>query len=211
MGHQHVVKPGECLSSIARVYGFANYRTIYDHPKNAALKQQRRSPDLLFPGDRLFIPDKGVRQETGATESRHRFVVERSIARLELAIRFDGEPLRSAAYTLVIESQVFHGRTDSDGVLHEKIDPAALQGRLLIKDPPLEWKLRFGHLDPVSEMTGIQARLNNLDHPSGEVDGKLGPRTKAALRQFQSRHGLRPTGAVDAVTRDAIRKAHDGA
>lgn len=38
----------------------------------------------------------------------------------------------------------------------------------------------------------------------GAVDGRLGPRTRAALRQFQEMHGLAPSGELDAGTRAAL-------
>jgi N-acetylmuramoyl-L-alanine amidase len=211
MGRQHVVRQGECLSSIARTYGFADYRTIWDDAQNATLKRERKNPDLLFPGDKLFIPEKGGREETGGTESRHRFVTRSTSVRLELAIRVDNEPVSGKPYTLRVGDRELQGTTDGDGVLRETIDPTAAHGHLRFDDPPLEWNLEIGHLDPVGKDTGVQARLNNLDHPCGDADGIPGPRTRAAVRQFQSRHGLRVTGAIDAATRDALRKTHDEA
>lgn len=38
----------------------------------------------------------------------------------------------------------------------------------------------------------------------GTVDGRLGPRTRAALQQFQEMHGLAPSGELDAATRAAL-------
>ena len=55
---QHMVKEGECLDSIALDHGFADWRTIYDHPKNTDLRSKRPDPNVIHPGDKLFIPDK---------------------------------------------------------------------------------------------------------------------------------------------------------
>jgi hypothetical protein len=52
----HTVKHGENLSSIARLYGLATWRAIYDHPTNAAFRRSHPDPNLIFPGDRVFIP-----------------------------------------------------------------------------------------------------------------------------------------------------------
>jgi nucleoid-associated protein YgaU len=67
MAIDHTVVQGEYLSKIARSYGFSDYRTIWEHPKNAALKQARQNPNVLFPGDRLFIPDIPILVRTAAT------------------------------------------------------------------------------------------------------------------------------------------------
>jgi peptidoglycan hydrolase-like protein with peptidoglycan-binding domain len=37
------------------------------------------------------------------------------------------------------------------------------------------------------------------------VDGKMGPKTKAALMDFQKAHGLKVTGRPDKETRDALK------
>src|SRR5260370_36720170 len=62
---QHTVTQGEHLSRIAKRYGFSDHRTIWDHARNAALKQEHQNPNVLFPGDQLFIPDREQKIEAG--------------------------------------------------------------------------------------------------------------------------------------------------
>jgi len=73
----------------------------------------------------------------------------------------------------------------------------------------LIYDLRLGTIDPISSISGIQSRLNNLGFDCGAVDGVLGPRTEAALRAFQQAHDLPPTGEADAATQDALFRRHD--
>jgi hypothetical protein len=54
----HVVKRGENLTAIARKYGIPDWRTIYNHPNNRAFRIRRPDPNLILPGDQLFIPDQ---------------------------------------------------------------------------------------------------------------------------------------------------------
>ena len=54
----HTVIRGDCLSSIAKQYGFSDYKTIYDHPQNQAFKQKRPNPNLIMAGDEIFIPER---------------------------------------------------------------------------------------------------------------------------------------------------------
>lgn len=205
----HTVEQGECLSSIAKRFGFGDFRTIWSRPENAKLRLLRPDPDLLLPGDRVFVPEKTSRVEVVESGKEHVFVLRRSSVFLELVLRTDGEPLANKRYSLTLGIQERTGTTDGEGRLRELIEPDAAGGTLRLEDPVLEWSLRFGHLDPATEATGVQGRLNNLGHPCGEADGIVGARTRAALRQFQSRHGLKPTGAIDPATVNALRSAHD--
>jgi hypothetical protein len=59
MPNTYKVQPGDTLNKIASKHGFNNYRDIYDHPSNAALRAKRPNPNLIFPGDVIVIPDKG--------------------------------------------------------------------------------------------------------------------------------------------------------
>jgi len=54
------------------------------------------------------------------------------------------------------------------------------------------------------EIIEAQQKLqqDNLYH--GAIDGRLGPETKAALREFQKQNGLRVTASLDRDTRDAL-------
>ena len=71
------------------------------------------------------------------------------------------------------------------------------------------FKLELGHLDPVAEATGVQARLNNLGFFCGKVDGIIGPMTQEAFKAFQEKNGLSETGTADQATRNKLAQLHD--
>jgi peptidoglycan hydrolase-like protein with peptidoglycan-binding domain len=53
------------------------------------------------------------------------------------------------------------------------------------------------------QVKAIQTSLNsNGEHVS--VDGKLGPKTAAALKDYQQKQGLKPTGRPDKATMDHL-------
>ncbi len=195
MATYHTVKQGDCLSSIAKQYGFTDYRTIYDDGNNAQLKQERPDPNLLFPGDRVYIPNKVQKNEPAATGTHHTFELRSSRVFLNLAIHVDQEPLANAEYDLLLGGAKIHGVTDSRGLLREEIETSVEFGKLVFQTPPMEWDLQIGCLDLVNKVTGIQQRLNNLGFACGKADGQIGPRTKAAIRQFQGNRNLKVTGA----------------
>ena len=68
-GMQHRVTQGESITTIALRYGFRDPKAIYDHPDNAELKKKRPSPDILFPGDVVIIPDKEAKSINAPTAS----------------------------------------------------------------------------------------------------------------------------------------------
>jgi|SRR5215470_10103354 len=50
------------------------------------------------------------------------------------------------------------------------------------------------------QVRAVQQALKDKGHDPGEVDGKMGPKTQAALRDFQSKEGLKSSGRLDGET-----------
>lgn len=57
------------------------------------------------------------------------------------------------------------------------------------------------------ERRDLQTRLTERGFATGGVDGKIGPKTRAALRAFQGSVGLPPDGYADAALLDRVRAA----
>jgi len=126
--------------------------------------------------------------------------------------QFSYKPRANAPYQLWVDGAVTRGQTKSDGLIECKIAPNAQKAKLVL-DPgtPKESvvQLNLGHLDPVGELSGVQARLNNLGFVSGPVDGVLGPQSGEALKAFQTSAGLEATGEVDERTRQKLLERHE--
>ncbi len=206
---KHTVEQGECIGSIAHEYGLAPMK-VWQDPANAALRKKRRSPSALMPGDIVSIPDKRPKQAEGATEQRHRFVRKGVPSKIRLLILQDDRPRANLGYSLTVDHRTYRGRTDEDGRLEQAIAPNARRGKLVLETGE-QYELDLGHIDPVDEMTGIQARLANLGYYAGEIDGVFGPSTREALERFQERHGLKKTGEPDAATLEKLAQEHDSA
>jgi len=84
------VKQGDCISSIAQKHGLF-WDKVWNHPKNAKLQETRKDPNVLSPGDVVFVPDKEEKEESGATEQRHRFKKKGVPAKLRLRIMEEPE------------------------------------------------------------------------------------------------------------------------
>ncbi len=204
---EYIVKQGDCLLSIAYKYGLFKEK-IWNHPQNAKLREKRKDPNILYPGDVLFIPDKEEREESAPTERRHKFKVKGVPAMLRLQFKFGDKPRANEPYTLQIDGKIFTGTTDGEGKIKHPLPANAKRGKVLLGEYQEEFLLEFGHLDPIEEISGVQARLNNLGFDCGKIDGILGPQTEASLKAFQKQYGLMVTGKIDEQTINKLKQVY---
>ena len=204
----HIVKQGECLSSIAARYGFS-WQALWNDSANADLKKKRKDPNILFVDDVVVVPDVKLRKESCASGSLHNFVCKSTIEpiRIQFLDALD-KPIANAKYELVIDGKTRTGSTNGDGELNEKISPHVKSAKLFLGDDRVEYTLQLGALDPITEVAGVQERLTNLGYDPGKIDGISGPRTSAAISTFQAEHGLEPTGELDDDTLSALTDRH---
>ena len=202
----HEVKQGETLLGLAAANGLKSWQEILDRPENAELKKARPDPGILKAGDRVFIPNRELRQQASAVDKLHSFKIPRPQAWVRLAVKdAAGEPYAGKKYELTVEGATTRGVIPAGGVVEQAVPVDAASGRLTVWTDEATsevWELEVGHMDPAGELSGVQARLNNLGFDCGELDGALDEETRAAVRTFQARVGLDPTGEVD----DALRR-----
>lgn len=204
---ERVVRPGECVASIAKSSGHF-WETIWTDAGNASLRETRQNPNILLPGDRLHVPPLRQKWDPAQTELRHRYVRRGEPCALRLRVLNDGEPRAREAYTLEIDGESLAGFTDNDGRLAHAIPANARRGRLVIGADRQTYELALGETKPIDELAGVQSRLNNLGFAAGRDDGVMGPKTRAALRAFQRRWKLPQTGEPDDATRQKLREVH---
>jgi N-acetylmuramoyl-L-alanine amidase len=208
---KHVVVEGDCLASLAAMYGFADGATIRDHADNAALKALRPDWNLLYPGDVVTIPDRTPKVLSLATGARHSIVVKRPKRLIRVKfVDSEGEPMKGP-YKLTAGDLVVEGELDGDGILQAELPVNVVSAELEIDGTVRS--LLIGHLNPLRDaddggLTGVQARLSNLGYAPGAVDGDLGPKTLLALQAFQQAHGLESTGELDDATLSALEEEH---
>ena len=212
MAGNYTVKQGDYLSSIAKAFGFSDYQTIWNDPNNAQLKQQRQNPNVLFPGDILYIPDRDQRNESAATDQVHTYKKSSNDLKLRLTLLDQYEkPIANAKCVLTLGTASSNVTTDGSGKIEQDLQPDVHDGVLVIQDDQTPFNnvkitLKIGSLDPVDQISGQIGRLNNLGYLAGDpnqpdqtafesaveefqcdnkltVDGKCGPQTQATLKQ----------------------------
>lgn len=55
-----------------------------------------------------------------------------------------------------------------------------------------------------TDVRAAQQALKDKGQDPGPIDGRMGPRTQAALKQFQQAEGLQATGTLDETTKDKL-------
>jgi len=62
---------------------------------------------------------------------------------------------------------------------------------------------KFGYIN-LDELEGVQDALTKLGYEPGKVDGKDGPNTQKAVREFQAHASIGIDGIVGPLTRQAL-------
>jgi hypothetical protein len=208
----HTVKQGEYISKIAADYGFSDYQTVWNDPNNDALKSKRKTPNILLPGDRLYIPDRDTKFETRSTDQRHQFVVSGEKLQLNIKVKdLNDKPIRNAPCDLEVDYTSYSLVTDGSGIIKQEIPRNAQNGRLFVHTPDGDFRIDIGigSLDPVEEESGQRGRLDNLGYNPGEPDSEDPQQFRSAVEEFQCDHQVRPiTGVCDAKTQAKLKEVH---
>jgi hypothetical protein len=215
MGRTHVVKQGERLATIADQYGISP-AVIYADPANAQLWDKRPNPNVLMPGDKVSLGDPSMPSDF-PTGGAHTIMIDAGkseTVRIFLGSRCDTSFV-GQQFELKAGDQTIQGTVPDDNVVVADVPLGTESGELRLwisEDPEViaSWTLQVGHLDPVNETSGVQARLNNLGYDAGDVDGSDNPDLNEAVAAFQSDLGVEATGEIDDDFRVALDEAHDG-
>ena len=213
----HKVEQGDDLDTIAYQYGI-NPETIWNHEKNAELKEKRESGYVLMSGDEVVIPDPETKEEEVLTGEKHRFRRVGTHSKLQLQF-FDKKenPRANITYLLKIVTAdnenipAKKGSMDGDGFLTEIIPSNTDEGVVILDPGETEDIIPFklGHLNPVDEgISGVKARLINLGYNCGNPnDDTIDYTTREAIRAFQEDNDLELLAAnSDEISDETIKE-----
>ena len=225
MATTYVVQAGDCLSSIAKKFGFRDWKVIYDDPNNKDFKKARPDPNVIYAGDTIFIPDpkESTKKVSAPVEQLNKFKVKLPKTLLRIQVKDEEEkPIAGKKYELRLGDDVRKGSTDGDGVVEQKVDPEITEAKLLVYDgdpdtgPLWVWDVHIGHLNPADFPSGARARLNNLGYFCGPAtddidtsqDDPIDERTALALAGFQETNKIKRTGDLDDDTAKKLVEVH---
>ncbi len=203
---RHRVARGEHLVGIAARYGIASWKRIWNLAENQGLRELRKDPNVLLPGDVVIVPE--VEQETHPAQSERRS--EFRVKRPRLLLRIDTRdlPEHAAGSALWLELDGGERRAlQSAGphLVEAEIPVDATGATLWAGDAAIP--LRIGDLDPVDSASGQRERLRNL----GYLDTSLvcdAETLASAVLAFQQDYDLLRDGICGPQTKRKLLEVH---
>lgn len=206
----YVVKQGDYLTKLAHRMGF-DADTIWNDPKNADLKKTRPNPDILCPGDVLFVPAPDPTKLDVSIGGSNKYSAEVPTITVALTVAQDGSALSGADYFVEGLAQETKGTTDGDGTVKFDAPVTVREVAIVFPKQNLRYPVHIGDLDPIEEDSGVRMRLLHLGHygwfpPPGFLTDD--DAFADALRDFQSANNIDATGVLDDATRSALGDKH---
>ena len=204
------VGQNQTTSSLAIEKGFF-WKDIWEHGENAALKEKRKDPNVLFSGDDIFVPEKVTKTVDKGSEAEHVFKRKGEPTKLKMKFLALDKPRANEDYVLKLGGKLIKGKTDGDGKLEHFIPGNSKAAQVIFKEGKEIHSLKLGGLDPLELGTGVIQRLNNLGYKTGGASIRSGMLAKDAfsepknvskkvvnaIKRFQADNNLEQTGKLD--------------
>lgn len=216
----YVVRAGDYLTAIAYARGLRP-GDIWQDSANAGLRQLRGNPEMLAPGDVLYVPVAERKWLPLTVGSTNKFVANPPKVEVHVILNdADGKPY--AGKTVHLDPQVTDGdpATTGDGLLKVLVPVTVKVLTATVADDGACFQIRVGNLDPHDVPSGTLSRLRQLGYVGDEsrllatdrpyLDGIDANDTalSRAVASFQDENGSEVTGEIDDDLCDKIRDQH---
>jgi hypothetical protein len=186
------------LLQLAYKFGF-EADTIWNDEKNSALRQLRQNPNILLPGDVLYIPEQAYKEPAAkdlATGQTNSFTADAPT--VTLTCKFVGAEtttFASRAYTVKDLDQLTGLTTDGDGVATFKVPVTLPTATIVFTDTGDSFALNVGAMDPINTLPGTFKRLQNLGYIDRDATPDLDLARSALIALRASQPGSPGTAA----------------
>jgi hypothetical protein len=209
----YVVQQGDHVERLAFHAG-APCEEVWDHPKNAELKQKRKTMDVLLPGDILHLPSGDPDGLAVSKETKNKFTATIGKRPMRVLLHDEAGPLANQPYE--IRGLPMHpgaeppkGQSGANGEVEIEVPHTVREVVLYLPELQHSVVLSVGGMDPVDERSGTLRRLENLGYirKRGNVSDE---HVESAIRAFQRDHDLERTGTDDEATCEKLREVCGG-
>jgi len=210
----YIVRQGDHLAQLAYVHGF-DATEVWNHERNAELRELGRKPELLAPGDILYLPVKPKEGLAFSAGTSNRYQARVPVVSVSLAFKDAERVLADEPYEVFgmgtdgSDGQTEKRKTDADGKVALELPVTTREVTIVFPRQNVAYEVRVGDMDPVAEMSGVQKRLENLGYlPRERESASEDVYLQAAIAEFQKQHGLSPTGSLDDATSNLLKDEH---
>jgi N-acetylmuramoyl-L-alanine amidase len=202
-----IVRAGEHTSGLAYRHG-CTASDVWEHPKNEELKRVRANPDVLRPGDLIWLPEAPLRKSYPIAPG-DKLTITVSVPKVPVTIFLcdrEHKPLSGLAYQVVGLAGDVKGTSGSDGKVSFMVPVTLKEVELYLPERDQRIPMLIGALDPENTVSGAIARLNNLEfYDYGDRSAEQEQEYRAhCLEQFQKRFGIPVTREFDETTMKKI-------
>lgn len=210
----YVVRQGDFLEKLALQFRF-DAEEVWTNPLNG-LVAARRDPNLLYPGDILFIPERPADPSPLVSQTTNVFTADLPVVPVELRFVRGNEPRADEGVSFNGLPPHVEPPTETDELGCVRVEVPALLPVFevyFVDEPHIVYTVLVGHLDPIEEATGVVQRLIGLGYfPFDEEDPTTYPEElhddpstllMSLLTAYQVLHGL--NGELGA-TMERLRK-----
>lgn len=202
----YVVRPGEYLEQIA-VRARVSADAIWNDPRNAALRAQGRTPTQLHPGDVLALPDAPPGRLVLRVGGFNGYTARVPLVKVPLMLTDEDGPLRDQPFVVEGLGAPLEGVTDGEGRATFEVPVRVREVTVFLPSRGLRFQIVVGNLDPITEPSGVYARLVNLGYAHGGGSPSAVD-LRHAVAAFQQSEELPVTGEVDDATRQRLAEVH---
>lgn len=206
----YLVRAGDYLKRVAHSLRL-NADDTWNDPKNADLTCNR-DPNILHPGDILFISGATTQELPVNNKATNRYVATVPMTTIQLRFKSDKGPVANEPYIIEGLGAKEEGTSDGSGMLAVKVPVHLREVRVTFPGRNITYLVRIGDMDPIDEPSGVRKRLQHLGYLSSRTEVVFENAPAAQDRQgiaaFQQAHGIEPTGELDDRTKAAILKEH---
>lgn len=210
----YIVRQGDYLTQIAYIRGFSA-EEVWNHPRNDVLRQERSSPDILQPGDILYLPD--AREDWNPLRltigKENHFTARTPTVEIKLMLKnADRTPIANQPFRVEgMGPNPFKSTTDEQGVALFHVPVHVREVGLSLGEAGPYYRVHVGHMDPPVELSGVAKRLTHLGYLAPVDFRKIDPSAdvlRDAIAAFQKAQGLQATGIIDDKTRETLIQSH---
>jgi hypothetical protein len=181
----YVICQGDYLLSLAYRFSF-DADAVWNDPKNADVKQARKDPNMLCPGDILYIPETKPTKYALAVGATNSFVANPTL--VPVTVTFADAAFASQACTIQELTNLGALATDAAGALTCSVPVTLEAATIHFTKLDMTHVLKIGHLDPPDTLFGVYQRLQNLGFiaPDARYDSSDVDFVRRQLRAFKA-------------------------